>query len=68
SRKAGKKIKKQPTPSPDRIILGVVSKSGSKTLQTTNNPPAITSNPSGIFLLNKRRMTGENMNNSTRMF
>jgi hypothetical protein len=68
SKRAGNRMKKQPTPSPDNIILPTVSKSGSNTLEAIITPPATIRSLSGMDLLKIRKMTGENMNNNTKTF
>jgi hypothetical protein len=68
SKRAGNRIKKQLTPSPDNNILDTVSKSGSTILHAIIIPPATTRSLSGMDLRKTRKMMGENMNNSTNTF
>lgn len=68
NKKAGKKMKKQPTPSPENIIRGTVSKSGLINLQTIIIPPARINSFSGMDFLKRRKMIGENMNNNAKVF
>ena len=68
SKRVGNRMKKQPTPSPDNNILSAVSKSGSTILHAIMTPPATTTSLSGMDLLKKRKMIGENMNSSTSTF
>jgi hypothetical protein len=68
NKRAGNRIKKQLTPSPDNNILDTVSKSGSTILHAIMIPPATTRSLSGMDLLKTRKMMGENMNSSTSTF
>jgi hypothetical protein len=68
SKRAGNRIKKQPTPSPDNNILDTVSKRGSTILHAIIITPATTRSLSGMDLLKTRKMMGENINNSTNRF
>ena len=68
NKRAGNRMKKQPTPSPDNAILSTESKNGSTTLHAIMIPPATIRSLSGMDLLNTRKMIGENMNNSASVF
>ena len=68
NKRAGNRMKKQPTPSPDTAILNTESKRGSITLHAIMIPPATISNLSGMDLLKIRKMMGENMNTNARVF
>jgi hypothetical protein len=68
SKRAGNRIKKQATPSPDNNILSTVSKSGSTILHAIMILPATTRSLSGMNFLKTRKMMGENMNSSTNTF
>ncbi|MFX0134110.1 MAG: hypothetical protein ACFFDN_10750 [Candidatus Hodarchaeota archaeon] len=59
---------KQPTPSPEIIILAWVSNSGSITLQIIISCPTITINLSGMFFLKKKSMIEEKKNRTVRKF